>query len=195
MPYPHQVHPCRPLLAPVSIVAQINVESRRYSGWIDPRYPIGYWQAALSLTGDATSGLLGIDLLFQQANGAPRLNSQMYSVERFSITASDDVARFARIRAVNMGGPANEGFNHDYAVPLDIITGAGGVAVRTEALTFLPLFLGSQRTAAITAAFSLVTSNSNLIVFHFEAEGYRWSPRSVLVDGGPQRPPTGLYKA
>jgi len=178
----------------MAVVAEIVVESRRYSGWIDPRYPIGYWQAALTVVGDATGGNLGISLVFQSAL-AVSLNSQLYSVERLSIVAEDSINRIVKLSGVNMGGPANLGFTHEYAVSLEVITGPGGTAVRGQDMAFLPLFLGSQRIPGITASLSLLTSNTNDTVFRLEAEGYRWSPRSVLIDGGPQRPPTGLYRA
>lgn len=177
----------------MAIVGQIVVESRRYSGWIDPRYPIGYWQAALVVTGDASGGSLGIDLLFQTANGPARLNSQMYSVERFSIKSADAVARTMSLEANNMGGPANEGFSHAYSVTVNIFSGVASKGSAVDMLNILPWFLGSQRTAGQTASLSLVTDNIDTIAFKLEAEGYRWSARSVLVDGGPQRPPTGPY--
>jgi len=179
----------------MAIVAQVNIESRRYSGWNDPRYPIGYWQGALSLTGNASGGILGIDLLFQQANGAAFLNSQMFSVERFSIETDDEANRDMQVKAINMGGPANKGFVHAYTVLVDAVAGAGRASVRAESLALCPWFVGSQRTPGVSASISLLVDNANGILFEFEAEGYRWSPRSVLVDGGPQRPPTGLYRA
>ncbi len=179
----------------MAIVAQQIVESRRYNGWADPRYPIGYWQAARSLTGDGTGGLLGIDLIFQQANGPARLNSQMYSVERLTVTGSDGLNRLARITAVNMGGPANQVFSHTYVLDLRATTGVAGSAALGNMFTMLPWFLGSQRQAGTSASISLIVGNVDTITFTLEAEGYRWSPRSVLVDGGPQRPPTGLYRA
>ncbi len=177
----------------MAIVGQINVESRRYSGYLDPRYPIAYWQAALSVTGNGTGGALGIDLVFQQANGPARINSQIYSVERFSIRTSDGVTRSMRVGAINLGGPANLAFSHEYVVLVSSVSGNALSAASGREMAMLPLFLGSQRQAGQTASFSLITDNVDTIVFKFEAEGYRWSPRSVLVDGGPQRPPTGLY--
>jgi len=178
----------------MAIVGQIVVESRRYSGWVDPRYPIGYWQAALALTGDASGGSLGIDLVFQLAT-SPGLNSQLYSVERFGITIGDDSNRVVRLAAVNMSGPSNEGFSHEYAIDTNTFTNITGVAVRGGELTMLPWFLGSQRIAGTTASLSLGTQNKDAVVFKLEAEGYRWGARSVLVDGGPQRPPTGPYRS
>jgi len=178
----------------MAVVAQIVVENRRYSGWIDPRYPIGYWQAGLDVTGDATGGRLSIDLLFQPA--APAfLNSQMYSVERISLTADDGTNRIAKLFAVNMGGPANLGFEHQYAIFLEPMTGLGESALVPVTMNLLPWFLGSQRTAGISASLSYQGVNSNGVLFRFEAEGYRWGARSVLIDGGPQRPPTGPYRA
>jgi len=180
----------------MAIVGQIVVESRRYSGWNDPRYPIGYWQAALVVTGNDTGGSLGIDLVFQPAVGPAFLNSQMYSVERFAATSGAvGTPVIVRLRATNMGGPANIGFTHEYAITLAPLTASLGSAVQTSDLTFLPWFLGSQRSPGTTASLSLATSNLDTVPVRLEAEGYRWSPRSVLVDGGPQRPPTGLYRA
>jgi len=184
-----------PSPSPLAIVLQIQVEDRRFSGWLDPRYPIGFWQAALTLTGDVSGGALGIDLLFQTANGPARLNSQMYSVERLGIRSSSFANRDVRVGALNMGGPRNEGFNQEYAFRLEAIAGPDDGALLGADLAFLPWFLGSQRTAGITAALSLSADNINGESYTFEAEGYRWSPRSVLVDGGPQRPPTGIYRA
>lgn len=177
----------------MAIVAQTLVENRRYSGWTDPRYPIGYWQAALVLIGDASGGALGIDLVFQGAL-APFLNSQMYSVERFSIGTSDSVDRAMIIHAVNMSGPSNEGFAHEYSVLVENVPGAPGTAVEPDSQIIVPWFLGSQRTVGITSSLSLRSDNVDLVSFRLEAEGYRWSARSVLVDGGPQRPPTGPYR-
>ena len=178
----------------MAVIGQIVVESRRYSGWLDPRYPIGYWQAALSVTGDATGGALAIDLVFQGAT-EPRLNSQMYSVERFGIKSNDVADRDMIVAAVNMGGPANQGFQHTYTVRVDFVTDTGQSSLVPSGLNMLPWFLGSQRTPAVTASLSLIADNIDPVMITFEAEGYRWSARSVLVDGGPQRPPTGLYRA
>lgn len=177
----------------MALVGQIVVESRRYSGWVDPRFPIGFWQAALSVTGDATGGLLAIDLVFQSAFPV-FLNSQMYSVERLGVVILDGVSRSVNVEAVNMAGPANQPFLQRYSFNTDVTTGLGRTSIRANQLGILPWFLGSQREAGTTASLSLVTDNVDTIAYTFEAEGYRWSARSVLIDGGPQRPPTGLYR-
>ncbi len=176
----------------MSIVGQVVVESRRYSGWTDPRFPISYWVAALNVVGDASGGTLGIDLLFQTALSL-FLNSQMYSVEQLAIITTDNVDRVVRIVAVNMGGPTPAGLSQEYSVPLLAQTNAAKSGISTEALTLLPWFLGSQRTPGVAASLSLVTENTDLTIFKLEAQGYSWSARSVLVDGGPQRPLTGPY--
>lgn len=178
----------------MSIAAGIAIESRRYSGWIDPRYPIGYWQGALSLVGNASGGIIGLDLVFQPAT-SPALNRQLYSVERFSATQNDGTDLDYSVAAINMGGPSNVGFLHQYAVRMIGRGGGGSGSLAGNDFTFLPLFLGSQRSPGTTASFTLVGLNILDVLVTFEAEGYRWDPRSILVDGGPQRPPTGLYKA
>lgn len=171
---------------------QVEVEGRNYSGWLNPRYPIGYWQGSIELAGDATGGILSLDLVFQSALAA-RLDSQIYSVERLSFRTSDGVARGIKLTALNMGGPSNLGFAHEYTIATAVQDGVAQSAVLAREMSILPWFLGSQRTAGITASLSIVTDNVNSIAFKLEAEGYRWSSRSILVDGGPQRPPTGPY--
>ena len=176
-------------------MGQILVESRRYSGWMDPRYPIGYWMGRLEVTGNASGGELGIDLLFQTAFPAVR-NSQLYSVERFAVTSTEATDRIARIDVVNMGGPGNAGFRHRYAVlirSIGNVPNAGAGIPEQQALC--PWFLGSQGIGGTSASLSFLTTNLDGETFSLEAEGYRWSSRSVLIDGGPQRPPTGPYRS
>ncbi len=176
----------------MALVGQVVVESRRYSGWTDPRYPIGFWQAALVVTGDVSGGLLAIDLVFQTASPSV-LNSQMYSVERIAASQDGGTSRTMTVGAVNMAGPSNTGFIQQYALIMPGRSGGGAAAAEGSQFSMLPWFLGSQRQAGTTASLSLLTENVDAVTVAFEAEGYRWSPRSVLVDGGPQRPPTGLY--
>jgi len=178
----------------LAVLSSIVVESRRYSGWLDPRYPIGYWWAGRGITGDATGGVLGIDLIFQIATAAI-LNSQLYSVERAAVRSNDETSRVVRLSAVNMAGPQNAGFTNEYTVPIVAAVGVGSSAMSAEAMALFPWFLGSARLPSITASFSMVADNVDTVAFIFEAEGYRWSPRSVLADGGPQRPPTGPYRS
>lgn len=179
----------------MSVVDQEPVRIRRYNGYLDPRYPLGTWFARGDVTGDATAGSAVVDLVFTNAL-APILNSNMYSVEQLSLFDTENVATTYRMDAINFEGPT-AGFPliHRYALRLvgeDV--GTGGVLLG-ESLAMLPMFLGAQSQQGTTSALSVRRLNTDTIVTTFEAEGYYWSPRSVLVDGGPQRPPTGLYRA
>jgi len=116
-------------------------------------------------------------------------------VERLAASQNNGANQLISVEAVNMGGPDNEGFVHQYVIPMTGRTGGGRAALSGTGFTFLPWFLGSQRIAGTSASVSFVTANVDTVVTTFEAEGYRWSARSVLVDGGPQRPPTGPYRS
>jgi len=59
----------------------------------------------------------------------------------------------------------------------------------------LPLFLGQQSNANSAASISLIRTNADTDVIGIRIGGYVWSARSTSVSGGPQRPPTGLYRA
>jgi len=178
----------------VSVVAQQDIEYRRFSGYLDARHPQGTWFGVVTAVGDATGSLLALDLVF----GRPTvltLSSQIYSVESVAIRSSENVTRVARLFAVNMSGPSNLSLQHELSVTLGALALGADNALDAQDLAFLPLFLGSQRTAGTTASFSVILNNVNTISYRFEAEGYWWAARSVLPDGGPQRPPTGLYRA
>lgn len=176
----------------MSVVSQQDVFYRRFSGYQDPRFPEGYWFARGTVTGDATGGVMALDLVFTAA-AITSLNSRIYSLEQLSLTQGDNTDRTYELRGLNMTG-LPLAFTHNYAIEVRGLPGGGG-ALDLRELAGLPLFLGSQNEVGTTQSVSLIIDNVNGLTYRAEGEGYWWGPRSVLIDGGPQRPPTGLYRA
>jgi len=179
----------------MSVVEQIDVRYRRFSGYLDPRYPEGHWFARASVTGDGSGGFATLSLVFAGATLATR-NSRIYSLEQMSVSSTETTERVNLFTAANMG-TTQFAQNNEMAVrSLDLAFNTPvAQAVEIGQLSFLPLFLGSQRFVGTTTSIDMLMTNVNAIVYNFEAQGYWWGPRSVLVDGGPQRPPSGLYRA
>jgi len=177
----------------MSVIVQEFVQGRRYSGYRDPRYPLGTWFAAGTVTGDGTGGTASVDLVFSPAT-APTLNSNLYSIEQLSIRDTENVSTTYRVTATNFVGPRNQTLLHTYGMTLVGEDGAAFGVLAGADLAFLPIFIGAQSQQGTTASFTAIRNNTTGIVTIFEAQGYFWGPRSVLTDGGPQRPPTGLYR-
>lgn len=178
----------------MSIITQQVVEHRRFSGYDDPRYPLGSWFAEVQATGDASGDINELDIVFTLQSAAG-LNSNMYSLEFFSTSTSDAAERFAVIRTINIGGPSTAGLDHAFSIATR--RGDASLAlspVTPEALNIVPWFLGSQRVLGVTSLIAIQGNNVLGLVRRFAAEGYYWGARSVLANGGPQRPPTGLYR-
>jgi len=177
----------------MSVIGAIPVEYQRFSGYRDFRYPEGFWFASVSAVGDASGGTVNLQLTFAAAINVR--NSRLYSVEQLSTDSSLTVAAVPRLQSTNMAGPSTGTLAHRYVLncPLSEVTNAP--ATDPASLLMLPLFLGAQRGLNLAAHLNLTYANVNTILFVFEAQGYWWGPRSILVDGGPQRPPSGLYRA
>ncbi len=173
----------------MSVLAAQPVEFQRFSGWSDPRYPEGYWWGSVTGTGDGTGGSNNLAINFTQPAGSR--SSKMFDLEQLAIHSGDTTALVGRLELANSEGPSNAGLRGILAVELQAFVDGSGLSGRD--LTFLPLFLGSERSAALAFSLAFVIVNVDTEVVTLEAQGYWWGARSVLVPGGPQRPPTGLY--
>lgn len=175
----------------MAVVFSETVAYRRFNGYSDPRMPEGMWFAVGGGAGDATGGLFSIQLIFSLTT-QPQLSSRLFSLEQFYIDKTDATIVDWRLRTENMDGPPNFAMRNTFRIRT---TNAGTISSNLDPVstTMLPLFLGSQRIAGILAHLAISGTNVNLAVREFGAQGYWWGPRSVLADGGPSRPASGLY--
>lgn len=175
----------------MSVTSTSEIQYRRFQGYADPRLPEGQWYGSTRVNGDASGGDATVSLRFNRA-GDP-LSSKIFTLEDLSLFSNDGFARTAELRMSNMSGPTNEILEHRYALFLATTTNPARNAVRARDLTLLPVFLGSQRDTATQSLLSTIQLNTNGIEYFFQAAGYWWGARSILVDGGPQRPPGSIY--
>lgn len=178
----------------MTVTGEETVEYRRFNGYRDPRYPEGTWWGVVSVTGDASGGFALLQLIFTLSSQGGR-NSRLYSLEQVSIDSSLTTAAVPRLQTTNMSGPRGVSLAHRYALPIILTEATNAPTIDAQHLSFLPLFLGEQRSVGVESNVNVTFINVNTIFFAFEAQGYWWGTRSILADGGPQRPPTGLYPA
>lgn len=175
----------------MTIISVVDIASRPFSGYDDPRYPIGYWVAGGDVTGDASGGDASVQVDFNKSDSI--FNSQYYSLEQVMVNvgaqadfeiamfifnfdrfgaATNRYTLFARGNEAAVSGLAAEDFNG-----------------------FRKMFLGQQAGPNVAPGLTFAIDNTLNEVMSVMVEGYIWGVRSVNVNGGPQRPPTGLYGA
>jgi len=162
---------------------------RRFAGYPQPELPEGWWWGVVIVVGDASGGTANLSLALAPISGA--LNSRIFNLEQISISMGSSTPVDVRLQGSNLVGPGGATLTHDVA--LELLSAGSASVVRGSDLDMLPLFLGSANDRAQQAAISAVLNNVDGVTFAFEAEGYWWGPRSILADGGPQRPQRSIY--
>ena len=176
----------------MSIIEVTDIASRKFSGYEEPQYPSGMWVAHAIVTGNATGGDMTVQINIIPA--ASFRDSQYYSLEQFMATIDVAASQNGRLLMSNLdlGGSVS---GQLYTLPL-LLNSSGGASLRpSDIQSWLPLFLGQQSSfnSATSLSFSLDNDDGQIVMV--QAQGYIWGPRSTAVPGGPQRPPTGLYKS
>jgi len=173
----------------VSVLNSLPAEYRRFNGYTDPRYPEGFWFGRVAVTGDATGGVAALTIQFN--TDLTRVSSRIFSLEQLSVFSDETNNRNLSLSVGELGGPTGVQLRGFYQMLM--VTFVNGNALFET--PFLPLFLGAQNRVGLASFVAVTGANVDTVVMDFEAQGYWWGPRSILAEGGPQRPPTGLYRA
>lgn len=178
----------------MTVASAVIVQFQRYSGYRDPRLPMGTWFGFDFVTGDASGGFAAAAISFQDPSTL-RLSSALISVEEVSLGHNQGADIIPFLQAVNFSGPTDVPLDHSIAIEVND-TGVAGEShqlARSGGRNFLPWFLGSQRVPTVAASLVATFVNVDTRIFHIQAQGYWWDARSVLIDGGPQRPVSSLF--
>lgn len=178
----------------MSVTERSFIRRRRYVGYSDPRYPIGFWWGGGESTGDGSGNFLRHALDFA---GVGVRDAQLYSLEQIDQLRSSSTSG-GDFEILTDGFDDLDGAGRDWDMVVQAIQpGSSAVllGVTRDLDALRGYFLGNPSTGSPPANLSAAMTNVNLATLRFKAQGYIWDPRSILVDGGPQRPPTGLYRA
>lgn len=176
----------------MSVTERSFIRRRRFTGFMDPRFPIGFWWGAGESTGDGSGGFLRHALDFA---GVSIRDAQLYSLEQIDqLRSSSTSAGDFEILTDGFDDLDRTGTDWDMVVQA-IQPGSSAILLgATRDLSALRgYFLGNPAISSPPANLSVAVTNVNLATLRIRAQGYIWDPRSILADGGPQRPPTGLY--
>lgn len=153
---------------------------------IDPGLPEQAWRATGRLTGDATGGLMTLQLDVQKSTEP--LSARMWSLEFLAVGLSTVVSTID-LTSSNLGEVLGLAplVGMGYALETQGVPG-GRESILPRDLTFLPWFLGAPRQKGVQAGINLALSNLNAAVVDVWMKGYVWGPRSQTAEGGPRRP-------
>jgi len=178
----------------VPVVTAQPVSYRRYQGYADPRFPEGFWFSKVTATGDASGNPMTLTHIL--ADGSNPLSSRIWSLEQVALRVSVAQARQDIIRMGGLRDPTLTGTLQVEWILQRIAPDVGAFSGwQARDMAFLPVHLGGQRVGGTSAFVEVDTINENGAVHVFYATGYWWGARSVLADGGPQRPLTGIFPA
>lgn len=181
----------------MSVSESAEVLYRPFWGYSDPRYPEGLWTVRQGLLGDASGGDMGIYIFFAHG-AASNLDSSMFNIEQVSLVASNNVDANVGFYTYGMdhliGTITSVGQARHLALEaVGLSIGFGSAISAESAASMKGVFLGRQWRVGHSAYFVVQTPNVSSSLLTLTAQGYWWGPRSILADGGPQRPPTGLF--
>lgn len=171
-----------------------GTEYRPFDGFRDPALPIASYISQAGITGDASGGSVLLDNLFQiQETG--RGTPNFFNLEQVSVDISSSVASGPIMRTLNMGRLAPTRAMSPLKWQLFVTPdGVDDAALQLNFLAGLPLWLDAPTFLVGDAGLRFEFANQDLILFATTVQGYVWSPRSVRVDGGPQRPIGGMFR-
>jgi len=174
----------------MTVVGSFNYDIRPYAGYRDPGLPIGSYIAQGGLAGDASGG--NIVFTFQFALEEEEKITELFNLEQFEVDTDSGAVSFM-IETVNMDTLSrNRSASKRKWQGLTIAHGSDS-AITMQASLLGPLWLGSPNldARAGTAGLRFSFINVNLRLHAVTVQGYIWSSRSILAEGGPRRPVGG----
>jgi len=180
----------------VTVIDDFRVDIRPYSGYANPAFPIASYIAQGGSVGDATAGSVFQNLLFRVGEEPFAVQSaQMYNIEQLSIDAATTASPNCLMTTTNMDQLAPTRIASPQKWNLHTVSDqVGESSLELQALSGLPIWLGRENSGGLDAGVRFEWDNIDLRLYAVTMQGYCWGPRSVLAEGGPQRPPFGLFR-
>lgn len=176
----------------MSVVGGRTIVKRQWRGYDNPSLPIGNYYCWATVLGDASGGTNTISIEYHPESQAAV--TTFYSIEALELFTGQAADVRANMIAINFSGRLVEGAaaNRQWTIFMDNHANGGAAALIDQGLK-RPIFLGTPTQPNQRASLSIVTSNSNGDSVQIWIEGYIWDGRSMMAEGGLQRPLQSLY--
>jgi len=179
----------------MTVTGDFRVEIRPYSAYDDPSLPIGLYIAEGGLVGDVSAGDVFMDFIFKFADN-PQV-SELFNLEQLAADSDHTAGQEALMSTVNMDrlAPTRDASPQRWRLQLVDVNGLLNPvnALATVSGSLLPLWLGAPSPSEGKSALRIQFPNEDGVAYFAQIQGYIWGPRSVLAQGGPQRPVSALF--
>jgi len=177
----------------MSITLTIAPIIRPFRGYTDPALPDGYWAAHGGILGDASGGLMSINIRMS-ASAQPAV-SLLWNLEQLVADSTPDTNVTFRLDFGGFDVQPLQGSTGSLTKLIQLnlasINNITGQAMPIEQ-TKVPIFLGAAR-KDVNVDLGFDKQNVDGSSFSVFAQGYFWGPAAINAPGGPQRPLTSLY--
>jgi len=177
----------------MTVIGTFPVQRLPWRGYDDPALPVGIWMASGTTVGDASGGSIRVRLAFTTEN-APA-SGDIFNLEQLTSFSSVGATRTGFMTAVNLApAPRLNVVDRLWSLVWNVMDPLGNIGLG-QTLLDLPIMLGGRQSvaanpASIDVGFTNPTATDSLSV---TGMGYVWEARSVLAEGGPQRPVRNLW--
>ena len=179
----------------MSVSQTFRYDIRPYAGFSDPGLPIGTYIGQAGLVGDASGGTVIASFIFQEEQDD--LITELFSLEQLAIDTDAAAVDIIEMKILNM-----DNLSRNRAASPQIWRIATSAITTTSALSpnqnvNLPLWMGAPSLASLsgTGVLRFTFVNTDLRLYAITIQGYIWSARSILANGGPRRPVEGLFRS
>jgi len=177
----------------VTIQVEFRFETRPYTGYVDPAFPIGAWIGSGRLLGNATGGVAQMNFLAQQSE-AQRV-TELYNIEQVAVSVDHNSTILAAMFTEQMDvlNP-NVRATQVQRWRILLTSDSNDAIMSLGDLAGLPIWLGAPTDGGAAAGISFTFPNIDTRNYDVTVQGYIWGPRSMVAPGGPQRPPFGYMR-
>jgi len=181
----------------VTVTGVFRYDVRPYSGYSDPGLPVAAYVAQAGLAGDASGGTAVLNFIFMGEQ--EEQITELFNLEQISIDTDSATVENILMETVNMDTLARNRAASPQKWHLSTVAlpATGDSALPVEQMAGFPLWLGAPNLLAVsgTAQLRFRFNNADLRLYAITIQGYIWSARSILAEGGPRRPAEGLFRA
>lgn len=151
------------------------------------------WFSWLTAVGDASGGDQTLIIEFDPLEIA-NLSGRYFNIEALELSNNNNSQRGpAALHLINFAPViATATINRQWTIEI-LLNNLGNNAITLGNKLVRPIFLGTPVLATVTASIRAVIDNVDTVDTTMWAEGYIWSGRSVMAQGGLRRPQDSLY--
>lgn len=164
----------------MSVVGNAPFIRKSWRGYQDPALPIGAWQSTGTILGDPGGGSRVVNTNFRPGVVATTPLALWFSIESIHV--------FDNSGANNVGQVQSAGFEVNRSQSIQLLKNGGSDDAVLNMERWRRMFLGRGGPVGAIPQVQVAIINTDNELLTVTLEGYMWTGRSILADGGFQLP-------